>query len=125
MTELKKPTLMVCLQCGSSLRDENGQKLPNPEAEKLAATLQAELEDSPVEVKLVRCFSTCAYPIAWGLKAENGPSYVFAPAENAAEIAETARVWVEKWAQGQAMKKPDMPDAVRKTLRAKMPPLPE
>jgi predicted metal-binding protein len=115
------PAVMVCLQCGSTLRDEAGQKVPNPAAVELAEELRGALEGVPVRVQLVRCFTHCKEPIAWGLRDEGRFAYTFAPAGDVAEMVEVVKLWLAA-EQGQVKRKL-LPEALQGTLKSRIAPL--
>ncbi len=114
-------TMFICQQCGMQERDAEGNKVPNPAAQALAAAAEALLADMPVRVVLTRCLSVCDKGVAWGLRAEGKHVFTFAPATNAEELAATARTYATLPA-GQTMKKTLMPEGVRGTLLTRIPP---
>lgn len=114
-------TLTICLSCGMKQRDENGNKLPNPVAEELAANVTTLLATNPdISVRLVRCISICNTPIAWALQHPQKHTSSFAPATTAEDLAATARAYhtnpVSK------LPKKDMPPAVAPTVISRIPP---
>lgn len=121
-TPAARPTLMVCAQCGSTLRDEHGCKLPNPAALDLADELRVALEGVPVQVKLVRCFTHCKEPIAWGLRDEGRFAYTFAPAGPVADMVALVEQWLAAEPAGRVPRK-DMPESLRATLKSRIAPV--
>lgn len=124
-----KPTLFICLQCGSTVRDESGQKIPNPASNQLATDITTALQTSHPEaagqitIQLTRCLSLCTKPIAWGLRAEDSYAYTFAPAATPHAIAQLAAQWLAA-PQGKVPKK-EMPEELRPTFISRLPPLPQ
>jgi predicted metal-binding protein len=125
---MTKPTLMICLQCGSTERDANGQKLPNPVAVQLTADVQAILTANHptaahnLDVIMVRCFNLCPSPIAWGVRADDKTCHTFAPAPEAAHMASFAAQWLVS-PQGN-VPKADMHTDIKNTRKARIPALP-
>jgi predicted metal-binding protein len=118
---LRNPVLQVCLQCGSTVRDTEGCKIPNPAALALANQLQKPAQTLGVRVQLVRCFGHCTAPIAWGVRAENGWGYTFAPApENLQEILSFVKTWVGADHLGLVPKKA-MPESIKTTMKSRLP----
>lgn len=103
-------------------RDEQGNKLPNPASQALAAATTELLADSPIRVELTRCLSMCDTPIAWALHDDVHHTYSFAPATTAEDLATTARAWLAT-TPGEKLPKKDMPTAVPATLISRIPPL--
>jgi predicted metal-binding protein len=129
MLHMKKPAILVCLQCGSTQPDANGCKVPNPKAAALAEDIRHALththpaQAAKLEVKLVRCLVQCDEPIAWGLRADALYNYVFAGGDDPAAIAALAARWVEEANHG-CMPARTMPPLLRKKLRGRLPPVP-
>lgn len=114
-------TLSICVTCGMKLRDENGNKLENPVSHALAEKVEALLEGSGVQVRLVRCMSMCDDPISWALQGEGRMTYAFAPASTAEDLAVVAKVYVGT--RGEKIPKSEMPEGVKGTVMAKVPPV--
>lgn len=114
-------TLTICLICGMQQRDENGNKLPNPVSEALAANVTALLADTDIKVRLTRCLSMCDTPISWALQHPHKHTFAFAPATTAEDLAATARAYLATPAGGKLGKK-DMPPATAATLISRIPP---
>lgn len=125
---MNKPTILVCLQCGSTEPDANGCKVPNPKAAALARDVRRLLAErhpaqaAKMEVKLVRCLVQCDKPIAWGLRADNLYNYVFSEGDDPQVIADLAARWVEEDRDG-CMPARTLPPALRKKLRGRLPPI--
>ncbi len=118
---LRNPVVQVCLQCGSTVRDAEGCKLPNPAALALAESLQEPAQALGVRVQLVRCFGHCTAPTAWGVRAENGWGYTFAPApENHKDILTFVQTWLSADRFGLVPKK-EMPESVKAGLKSRLP----
>lgn len=115
-------TLFICLQCGSTQRGADNLKVPNPAALQLAADVSTLLADTPIKVELVRCLEQCDAPIAWALKDNTKHTFTFAPATTAEELAITARAYASSTAEKKLVKA-QMPEAVRKTITSRTPPL--
>ncbi len=115
-------TLTICLTCGMKQRDEQGNKLPNPESEKLAATTTALLADNPdIKVRLTCCISICDTPIAWALQHPQKHTSSFAPATTAEDLAATAIAYHTSPAS--KLPKKDMPPATAPTVIRRSPPI--
>jgi predicted metal-binding protein len=120
-TTLRNPVLQVCLQCGSTQRDEHGCKVANPAALGLATQWKAVAAPLGIRVQKVRCFGHCTAPIAWGVRAENGWGYTFAPApENPNELAEFLQTWLTASRFGLVPKK-EMPPSIRAAYQSRLP----
>ncbi|RYG61959.1 MAG: DUF1636 domain-containing protein [Alphaproteobacteria bacterium] len=113
-------TLSICITCGMKQRDEQGNKLPNPESEKLAAATTTLLADTDIKVRLVRCISICDTPIAWALQHPQKHTSSFAPATTAEDLAATARAYHASPAS--KLPKKDMPPAIAPTIISRIPP---
>lgn len=124
------PTLFICLQCGSTARDEHGCKVPNPASNQLAEDIATALAThhpeaaAKINIRLTRCLSLCTKPIAWGLRAEGLYNYTFAPATSPQSIAQLAAQWLTAPNGGRVPKK-EMPEDLRPTFISRLPPLPE
>jgi len=127
---MNKPTIMICLQCGSTQRNETGCKVTNPAAVTLADEVQKTLSTEHPElakrldVKLVRCLVQCDEPIAWGLRANDLYNYVFSNGDVASEIVALAARWIDEDRKG-CMPARTLPPKLRKNLRGRLPPFPE
>ncbi len=119
-TASMQTTLTICLTCGMKQRDEQGNKLPNPVAEQLAADTTALLTGTDIKVRLVRCISMCDTPIAWALQHPQKHTSSFAPATTAEDLAATARAYHTSPAS--KLPKKDMPPAVAATVISRIPP---
>ena len=125
---MKKPSILVCLQCGSTERNRHGCKITNPVAVQFADEIRQALAhkypaDAPkIDVLLVRCLTRCAEPIAWGLRADELYNYVFAHGgDDPTAVADLAHRWVHEERQG-CMPAKKLPPALRQKLRGRLPP---
>ncbi len=119
-TQLNNPVLQVCLQCGSTQRDEDGLKFANPAALQLATAWEALAAPLGVRVQLVRCLGHCTTPIAWAVRAENAWCYTFAPApEGADALEEFLKTWLE--APNGLVQKKAMPASVKAAYQSRLP----
>jgi len=127
---MSKPSILVCLQCGSTEPNETGCKVTNPKAVELAKDIRSYLDNnhpeqaSKLDVKLVRCLVQCSRPIAWGLRADNLYNYIFSDGDDPCEIADLAAFWLEEPRKG-CMPARTLSPALRKKLRGRLPPIPK
>lgn len=130
MWPMNKPTVIVCLQCGSTLRNETGCKVDSPRAFELRDNVRRHLDHdhpaqaSKLDVKLVRCLVQCDEPVAWGLRADDLYNYIFAGGDDPAEIAALAARWVDEVDSG-CMPARTLPPQLRAKLRGRQPPIPQ